>query len=96
MIAFLNRYFTEMVAAIHAHGGTLDKFIGDGIMAFFGAPEPHKNAAQDAFDSAGEMPTRPEALNRTLTAEGHRADPHRHRLAQWRGVGRAYRVGNAS
>ena len=70
VIAFLNRYFTEMVAAIHAHGGTLDKFIGDGIMAFFGAPEAHKNAAQDAFDCAGEMLARLDALNVQLAAEG--------------------------
>ncbi|HLD13781.1 MAG TPA: adenylate/guanylate cyclase domain-containing protein [Burkholderiales bacterium] len=70
VIGFLNRYFTEMVAAIHAHGGTLDKFIGDGIMAFFGAPEPRKNAAQDAFDCAREMLTRLDALNVQLAAEG--------------------------
>jgi class 3 adenylate cyclase/CHASE2 domain-containing sensor protein len=70
VIAFLNRYFTEMVAAIHAHGGTLDKFIGDGIMAFFGAPAPRTNAAQDAFACAREMLTRLDRLNETLAAEG--------------------------
>ncbi|MEK7815454.1 MAG: adenylate/guanylate cyclase domain-containing protein [Pseudomonadota bacterium] len=70
IIALLNRYFTEMVNAIHAHGGTLDKFIGDGIMAIFGAPDAHKNAAQDAFDCAREMLTRLETLNRTLALEG--------------------------
>jgi class 3 adenylate cyclase/CHASE2 domain-containing sensor protein len=70
VIAFLNRYFTAMVEAIHAHGGTLDKFIGDGIMAFFGAPAAHKNAAQAAFDCAREMLTRLDALNRELAAEG--------------------------
>ncbi len=70
VIAFLNRYFTAMVEAIHAHGGTLDKFIGDGIMAFFGAPEPHQNAAQDAFECARDMLTRLDALNREFAAEG--------------------------
>lgn len=70
VIAFLNRYFTEMVAAIHAHGGTLDKFIGDGIMAFFGAPALRTNAAQDAFACACEMLTRLDRLNETLAAEG--------------------------
>ena len=69
-IALLNRYFTEMVHAIHAHGGTLDKFIGDGIMAIFGAPDAHKNAAQDAFDCAREMLTRLQTLNAALAAEG--------------------------
>jgi len=70
VIAFLNRYFTEMVAAIHAHGGTLDKFIGDGIMAFFGAPGQHANAAQDAFECAREMLARLDGLNDKLAAEG--------------------------
>lgn len=70
VIAFLNRYFTAMVEAIHAHGGTLDKFIGDGIMAFFGAPAPRTNAAQDAFACAREMLTRLDALNQELAAEG--------------------------
>jgi class 3 adenylate cyclase len=70
IIALLNRYFTEMVNAIHAHGGTLDKFIGDGIMAIFGAPDTHANAAQDAFACAREMLARLEALNQALTTEG--------------------------
>lgn len=36
LIALLNGYFAEMVAAVHAHGGMVDKFIGDALMAVFG------------------------------------------------------------
>ncbi|MBP6338177.1 MAG: adenylate/guanylate cyclase domain-containing protein [Vitreoscilla sp.] len=41
----LNRYFSEASAIVHAHGGTLDKFIGDAVMAFWGAPLPQADHA---------------------------------------------------
>ncbi len=68
---FLNRYFEEMTAAIHDCEGTIDKFMGDGIMAFFGAPGEHsEHPAQLAFRAAGDMIRRLEVLNREFTADG--------------------------
>ena len=54
-IAFLNRYFQRVVPIIHAHGGTLVSFMGDGIMAVFGAPNSLPNPCAAAFDAAREM-----------------------------------------
>lgn len=55
MVAFLNRYFTLMVNAIKKHGGTIDKFIGDAIMALFGAPISYEDNSRRAVAAAYEM-----------------------------------------
>jgi class 3 adenylate cyclase len=70
VIHLLNRYFEEMTAAIHDHGGTIDKFMGDGIMAFFNAPKPLENPCEQALAAARDMLARLAALNRMLAAEG--------------------------
>ncbi len=70
VVTLLNRYFEEMVAAIHSHGGTVDKFIGDGLMAFFGAPQALDNPAAAAFAAGREMLERLDRLNDALRAEG--------------------------
>lgn len=63
--ALLNGYFAEMVAAVHAHHGMVDKFIGDAIMAVFGlAPCPEGRSPERlAVDAAVEMRARLAAFN---------------------------------
>ncbi|MCC2111109.1 MAG: adenylate/guanylate cyclase domain-containing protein, partial [Hyphomicrobiales bacterium] len=48
LTAVLNEYFTEMATIAHDHGATVDKFIGDAILAFFGDPET-RGAKEDAL-----------------------------------------------
>lgn len=55
VIAMLRRYFGEMIPIIRRHGGTVDKLIGDAIMAFFGDPIPQDNHAERAALAALEM-----------------------------------------
>ncbi|MEM7707739.1 MAG: adenylate/guanylate cyclase domain-containing protein [Pseudomonadota bacterium] len=70
VLTLLNRYFDRVTPAIHTFDGTLDKYMGDGIMAFFGAPKPHKNAAQAGFDAARMMLNELDKFNVELAAEG--------------------------
>ncbi len=55
VVAMLNDYFSMQVGVIFKHGGALDKFIGDAIMAFWGAPLDDANHAEHAIDAALEM-----------------------------------------
>ncbi|QDZ38997.1 FHA domain-containing protein [Euhalothece natronophila Z-M001] len=63
----LNCFFEEMLKPLFAMGGTLDKFIGDCIMAFFGAPEPQSDHADRAVKVAKAMLERLEQLNQSQT-----------------------------
>lgn len=66
----LNEYFADMTAEIKAHGGMVNKFIGDGIMALFGAPVPHPDDALRAVRCAYRMVQRNEEYNRRRKERG--------------------------
>ncbi|HUX51854.1 MAG TPA: adenylate/guanylate cyclase domain-containing protein [Spirochaetia bacterium] len=55
LVNSLNRYFSVMVDIIMAHGGIVDKYIGDAIMAFFGAPVRHEDDAYQSVLAGLEM-----------------------------------------
>lgn len=55
LVNFLNEYFSEMAESVIKNKGTLDKYIGDAIMAFWGAPIENKNQADLALNTAVEM-----------------------------------------
>ena len=58
----LNEYFSEMTELVFAHGGTLDKYVGDAIMVFFGDPIPQDDHAERAVRLGLEMLERLQAL----------------------------------
>jgi len=75
----MGRYFDEMSTVIERHGGTVEKFIGDAVMAVFGIPQLHEDDALRAVRAADGMQRALEALN--------------HDLERDHGVGLAARIG---
>ncbi|HVE59899.1 MAG TPA: adenylate/guanylate cyclase domain-containing protein [Pyrinomonadaceae bacterium] len=70
IVGLLNRYFTAMSEILFAYGGTLDKYIGDGLMAIFGAPTASPEDAKNALKTAVAMQKRLVKLNEELSSEG--------------------------
>ncbi len=70
IVGLLNRYFSAMTDIIFAHGGTLDKYLGDGLMALFGAPTATPDDASNALNAAVAMQRRLIGINRELRDEG--------------------------
>jgi len=66
----LNLYFLRMSQIIHGHGGTLDKFIGDAVMAFWGAPQADERHAAHAVQAAMAMIAGVGPLNAELAERG--------------------------
>jgi adenylate cyclase len=70
LVQQLNEYFTRMVDIVFRNGGTVDKFVGDMVMALFGAPVDDVDHADAAVSAATEMVRELGELNRRWAAEG--------------------------
>ncbi|MCA1557913.1 MAG: FHA domain-containing protein, partial [Acidobacteria bacterium] len=70
VVQLLNKYFSAMTDIIFAHGGTLEKYIGDGLMALFGAPTVTPEDATNAVNAAVAMQRRILNINEELREEG--------------------------
>ena len=70
VMAMLNEYFDTMVDVVFEMGGTLDKYMGDAIMALFGVPKASERASQDAVLCGLKMQAALRSLNRVRGARG--------------------------
>jgi len=70
VVDFLNEYFSEMVSVVTKYEGTLDKFIGDALLAVFGAPITHPDDAKRAVFAALEMQEKLKEFNKKRVTKG--------------------------
>lgn len=70
MIRLLNRFHQTASLAIQNGGGAVDKYVGDGLTATFGLPQPLAAPQRNALEAAQDLLLRVERLNRELAAEG--------------------------
>jgi len=73
LVRQLNQYFTRMVDVVFAHRGTVDKFVGDMVMALYGAPLDDADHADHAVQTALAMVEELQRLNRVWAVEGRAA-----------------------
>ncbi len=73
LVRQLNQYFTRMVEVVFAHRGTIDKFVGDMVMALYGAPLDDPDHADHAVQTALAMVRELAQLNRLWAVEGRAA-----------------------
>src|SRR6266511_329090 len=66
--AVMTRYFDVMRGVLERHGGTVEKFIGDAVMAVFGLPQLHEDDAERAVRAAAEMQAAMAEVNAELMA----------------------------
>jgi adenylate cyclase len=69
-LGILNHYFSRMAAIVEKHGGVVDKYVGDGLMALFGAPVAHPDDADRALCATLEMSDAVDELNRQWRHRG--------------------------
>ena len=96
MASLLTEYFTEMVECVFRHGGTLDKFMGDAVMAQWGAPLGTSDDADRAMRAAIDMMHAMDVLNAPLEGGGPPAARDRDRPQLRRGVRGEHRLGAAA
>lgn len=70
IVSFLNQYFTGLEKCIASHNGVINKYIGDAVMALFGAPMQSTSHAADAYAAACDMRAELEKMNQAFKAQG--------------------------
>lgn len=70
VVSLLNEYFTSMTEVLYKHGATIDKYMGDCVMAFWGDPIPHKDHARRCIMASFEIQKKVEALASSFEARG--------------------------
>ena len=95
LVDLLNEYLSEMTEIIFSHQGTLDKYIGDAIMAFWGAPLETPDHAERACRAALGMSVAMEKLQDRWEKRGPAAHRHRHRHQHRPNAGGQHGIGAA-